>query len=432
MRRLSSFRAHFDPEILKSLRWQYFLNIGVGLLGAAYILAISRLLGPSAFGVYALCTALPTVTAALLEFRLQEFVIFLKEHSERQRFVTLLAAVFWFDVLTKLLAAACAIGAAALLEVQGYEGIESRWVIVAAILVLSTKTLSGPAMGILRSHGKLEYFSLAQVGDWTFRLIALAALAFADDLGIASILWSQVAVGALFNLAVIRRALIEVDLPLARVATGWKHLPALVRENARYMFPNQGISATEAVVKELDVLVCGLFLTTAQVGTYKVAKSMAAIAWRLADPIFIVILPKLARLHSLGQAEELRAFVRTLTLVLAPSGMILFAASVAGVWLVGPLALGPDYADAIRLFPVAASWMLVALPLVWTHSLSVASGRPLIQFAGSGLGNAIGLAAIWIGAWQVGIAGALVGLSLAYALPFVFAFLLLRRLRAGS
>jgi hypothetical protein len=43
------------------------------------------------------------------------------------------------------------------------------------------------------------------------------------------------------------------------------------------------------------------------------------------------------------------------------------------------------------------------------------------------LGNGIGLLAILLGASQFGIEGALVGLSLAFCLPFVFSFLLLRR-----
>jgi O-antigen/teichoic acid export membrane protein len=82
---------------------------------------------------------------------------------------------------------------------------------------------------------------------------------------------------------------------------------------------------------------------------------------------------------------------------------------------------------AITLFPWESAWFLGALPLVCTHSLTIASAKPAIFFLGGGIGNGIGLVAIWLGAWRFGIEGALIGLSLAFCLPFLFSFLLLRR-----
>jgi O-antigen/teichoic acid export membrane protein len=422
-----SFRTHFDPEILKSLKWQYFLNIGIGVLGAAYILALSRLLGPESFGAYTLCAALPAVAAALLDYRLQEFVLYIREHCERTEFPRILAALFWFDALAKLLVVALALAAFAVLDARGYDGIYLRFVVLSSVLVFVGKSFSGPAMGTLRSCGKLEYFSIVQVADWFFRLVALAVLFFAARLTVASVIWSQIAVAGIFNAVVVRRAMREIDLSAAQFLAGPIAVPGVFRKHSRLIFANQGISATDAVVKELDVIVSGIFLSTAQVATYKVAKSMAAIAWRLADPVLIVIMPKMAKLHSQGRMEELSAFVRTLTWGLAPTAVLLFGASVCGVFLLGPFVLGPEYAEAITLFPLASAWILVALPLVWTHSLSIASGKPAIFFLGGGIGNGIGLVAIWLGAWRFGIEGALIGLSLAFCLPFLFSFLLLRR-----
>jgi O-antigen/teichoic acid export membrane protein len=424
---MKSFRTYFDAEILYSLRWQYFLNIGIGILGAAYLLALSRLMGPEDFGTYTLCAALPTVAAALLDSRLQEFVLYISENCDRSKYPRILAALFWFDAFSKLLVVCLALAAFAALNARGYSGIYLSYVFLSAVLVFVGKSFSGPAMGTLRSCGKLEYFSTVQVIDWVFRLIALGALFLAGRVTIANVIVSQIVVAGVFNLVVVRRATSEINMTAAEFIAGPTGVLNLLKRYARLIFANQGISAMEAVVKELDVIVSGVFLTTVQIATYKVAKSIAGVAWRLADPILIVILPKMAKLHASGRTSELNGFVRALSLGLAPSAILLFGASVAGVLLLGPFVLGPDYAEAITVYPFAAAWILIALPLVWTHSLSVATGRPGLFFLGSGFGNGIGLLAICLGAWQYGVAGALVGLSLAYCLPFLFAFLLLRR-----
>jgi O-antigen/teichoic acid export membrane protein len=423
---VSALRSNFDAEILKSLRWQYFLNIGIGVLGAAYILSLSRLLGPESFGTYTLCAAFPAVAAAMFDYRLQEFVLYIRENCGRSEFPRILAALFWFDALSKLLVVGLALAAFAVLKARGYEGIYFHFVLLSSVLIFVGKSFSGPAMGTLRSCGKLEYFSTVQVTDWFFRLLALAGLFLAGRVDIPAVLWSQIVIGGLFNAVVVARAMREIGLTRQQFVSGPRSAPRLLRENARLIFANQGISATDAVVKELDVLVSGIFLTTSEIATYKVAKSMAAIAWRLADPVLIVIMPKMARLHSLGRKSELQAFVSALTLALTPSAVVIFTVSVAGVFIVGPFVLGPEYAQSIALFPLASAWILVALPLVWTHSLSIASGKPGLFFAGGGLGNGIGLLAILLGASQFGIEGALVGLSLAFCLPFVFSFVLLR------
>jgi O-antigen/teichoic acid export membrane protein len=154
---------------------------------------------------------------------------------------------------------------------------------------------------------------------------------------------------------------------------------------------------------------------------------MAGMAWRLADPIFIVIMPKLAKICSSDQTEKLTSFVKALLLVLIPSALLLFVTSVAGVALVGRFLLGKEYVEAVKLYPAASAWILIALPLIWTHPLSIASGKPSLFFVGGGLGNAVGLLAIVLGAWRFGVEGALIGLSLAFCLPFVFSFMILRR-----
>jgi O-antigen/teichoic acid export membrane protein len=422
-----NLKRHLSSDIIKSLKWQYFLNIGLGIIGATYLLLLSQILGSESFGIYTLCAAIPAVSVALFDYRLQEFVLYIKENSRIADFPKTLSAILWLDLLSKIAFSLLSVSAFYFMKMLGYKDIYLDIVILCTALIFVGKMFSGPAMGTLRSCGKLEYFSFAQVADWTLRLAALICLYANDLVSISSALWSQIFIAAIFNALIVRRAAIEVGLSLDDFFTKSNRLSSLLSSNSHLIIANQGISASDSVVKELDVVISGIFLTAPQIAAYKVAKSLAAIAWRLADPVFIVIMPKMAKLNAAGHSAELSAFVKALTLILLPVAIALFGASVVGVMLMGPYLVGPDYVQAISLYPLASAWILVALPLIWTHSLAAACGRPAIFFVGGGIGNAIGLGAIFFGAWLYGINGALAGLSVAFALPFALSFLLLRR-----
>lgn len=427
MSRLRGLARTFDKELLTSIRWQYFLNIGIGILGAAFILTLGRLLGSQWFGIYTLCVAIPSVVAAVLDSRLQEFVLYINEHADRPELRRILVALLWFDLLGKVLIVTLSIAICAIMIALDYSGLSLGFVSIAAGLVLGSKAMSGPAMGILRARGLLEVFSIAQVADWFFRLLALGTLYLVNWVSIESVLWSQVVIGTLFNGYVVRRACRSTEVDIASLRLGLGGMIPVLSQHRNQIFGNQAISAMDVVVKELDVLVCGIFLSPTLVGTYKIAKSLSAIAWRLADPIYIVILPKLARLRATGRSVELVTFTRHLTAGLSLAAIALYCGAALGVALIGPLAVGPEYSEALTLYPLASVWIVIALPLVWTHSLAIASARPVIQFLGGGIGNSVGLVAIWLGSAHYGVRGALVGLSLAYCLPFAFSFYFLRR-----
>ena len=426
MTQFAGLRRHFDSDMLASLKWQYVLNIGMGVLGAAFLLALGRALGPAQFGVYALCTAVPAVAVAILDARLQEFVLYIKEHCEKAAFPKILCALYWLDLFGKMLVIIFSTTAYFIMTRLGYSGLYLDYVALAALLIFSGKCFSGPSLGVLRCYGQLEFFSIMQVADWLVRLLALGALFASDRLTIGSAIGAQIAIAGGINLVVMRRSMGFAQLSNFDLLRGASHLPGLLKESGSIIFANQAVSAMDSVVKELDVIVSGVFLSTPAVGTYKIAKSLAGIAWRLADPIYIVVLPKLANLHAQKLSEELSLFTRHLALVLVPAAALLYGASVLGVNYVGPLVVGGDYLAAVKYYPLAAAWIVIALPLVWTHSLAIASGRPLIQFLAGCLGNGLGLLALCLGAAYFGVRGALTGLSLAYCLPFVFSFFFLQ------
>lgn len=413
----------------RQLKWQYFLNIGIGVLAAVYVLALGRLLGVSDFGVYTLCVALPTVTLNLSDARLQECMLYFRANLPNGKaYAETAVSVFCFDIAIRAIAAIASILAALALTYLGYLHLYLEYVLWSAAAVFSTKAMSTPAMGILRGEGELDYFSKAQVADWSVRLLALFILACSGKLSITTALLSQLLSGGFFNFLIVRRACCILFVPLAiNLREGWAGISSLIGTNRRLIFGSQAISAMDCVVKELDVLICGVFLSSAQIGIYKMAKNFAGIVWRLADPVYILVLPRLAALYAAGNSERLNILTKTLAIGLFVTGLILYGVSVGAMALIGSLMLGPEYLPTIELFPIASLWIVFTLPLIWTHSMSLAAGRPDIQMWGGAIGNGLGAIAITAGAYEAGVYGATWGLSAAYFLPFLFSFIFLRR-----
>jgi O-antigen/teichoic acid export membrane protein len=429
---LSAYRqieGALGVDIMRMARWQYFLNIGLGIVGALYMLVLGRLLGAAEFGFYTLCVAVPTVVFSLSDARLQECILYLHANAgSKAEFRTQAVAIYAFDVAVRLVALVTSILFGFIIVRLGYAKVDAHLVLLATLTVVTTKLVSTPSMGVLRANGEMSFFSIMQVADWAMRLVSLVALYAIGALSLQNVLITQIVIGGIFNVFVILRALCILELDsVSQVITDARNIVPVLRANRSLVFGSQAISAMDSVVRELDVLICGLFLSVAQVGVYKMAKSLAGIVWRLADPVYIIVLPRLAALHAAKDHDRLAHLTRLLTLGLAGFSLILYLVSVVGVDVIGPRLVGPEYAQAIALYPLAAAWIVVALPLLWTHSMAIAAGRPVIQMWGGLLGNGIGLLALFAGAYSFGLTGAAIGLSLAYCLPFVFSFVLLRR-----
>lgn len=422
-----------ESDLLRPLQWQYFANITVGVVGALYMLLLGRMIGVHEFGVYAVVVATPTLVSNCFDLRLQETIIYLQsrlggENSGESAVSSGdIAAIFSIDLLARCGGLAASIVAGALVDAYLGMGTGLAVALAAALMVFLGKAGNSPAMGILRVRGELDYFAKCQVSDWTVRTLLLIALQQSGNLGLLSILASQAASAAFHNALVVARANRRFSageghslfLGLRTIARTW-------RAHRLLLLNGQAISISDSVIKELDTIAIAAILPVSSVGIYKMAKNFAAIAWRAADPIYIVILPRLAELRRAADGAALRAFLRGMTLTLLGLGVVLFAGSVLAAHLGVAFVLGPQFATTAAIFPLAGAWILVGTPLIWTHSLAFAAGRPGIQTQASAIGNVAGLLAIYFGALQFGLPGAAFGLSIAYALPFVLAFVFLR------
>lgn len=419
-----------DRDLLRPLQWQYFANITVGVVGALYMLLLGGMIGVHEFGIYAIVVAAPTMVSNCFDLRLQETIIYLQSRlgsDEGDVDSDVIASIMMTDLLARLVGLTLSVIAGMLVAL--YLGVDVGFIVAlaAALVVFLAKAGNSPAMGILRVRGELDYFAKCQVSDWSVRLLLLVALHQAGALNLLTILASQACSAAFHNGLVIARANLKFREEAGHALFGGLgSIGRTWRTHRSLLLNGQAISISDSVIKELDTIAVASLLPVSSVGAYKMAKNFAGIAWRAADPIYIVILPRLAQLRSHADSAALRSFLRSMTFLLLGFGVILFGGSVLAAHLGVRLVLGPEFAPSAAIFPLAGAWILIGTPLIWTHSLAFAAGRPGVQTWASAIGNIVGLLAIYAGAWQFGLSGAALGLSVAYALPFVLAFVFLR------
>lgn len=422
----------FDRLQLFSFRdmiWQYVASFGVAIFGALFILAAGRVMGPTDFGTYAIVAAVPTVVNALFDYRIQEVsIVILSEQADREAAARNVRSLFLFDILARLVAFLVSVPAGVI--VSNLLGFDTGWMVslLAALAVFFAKAGNGVAIGLMRLSGNIQKYAILQSIDWALRFAGFAATYFLAGITIETAFLVQVPSALLINLWILHLAyrIAFEKYGVARTADGaMVHLRAFCGRRSKLLLGSQSISAVDSVVKELDTLICGIFLSAQNVAVYKIAKSIAAIAWKCVDPIFVIILPNIATYISSGRIAELSVILKKATVYLFFLAIFVFLVVWAASYPFTLYILGPAYEGVPSIFPLISIWIVVALPFIWTHSVAMASGNAALQ-ALSGLAGAIvGAAALIVGAASWSLYGAALGLSVAYAAPFVVSCIVL-------
>lgn len=426
----SSSQSDFRAKLTRSLRWQYLANIGVGVLGAAYVIALARIVGAYSFGIYAILTGLGTLLFNIFDFRLQEQIIYFHAQVGKDDGVSrhTIAAMFAVDVVARTIGLIVTFVAGIIAVLTLNIAVGALTVFLAALSVFVAKVGSTPAMGLLRVRERLNLFVVAQLVDWSLRLFSLVVIVTSGHLSLANVLGAQCLCALAANLYVLIRARREYFHEYQNsLMIDARRTPSVVRNHWRKLAANQGISVADSVVREADTVIVGYMLSVEASGLYKMAKNFAGIAWRAADPVFIVVMPILSQFWAGKAFDELNAFIRKLTVVLAGGGIVLYGLSCVGAVFAVKFVLGAAYWPSAQVFPVAALWLVVSMPLIWTHPLAMATARADLQTWASTIGSLIGLAVLCLGTLYFGLWGAALGLSVAYSLPFVIAAILLKK-----
>lgn len=430
--RFRSILSATDNSVFSSrdILWQYAANFGAPVLGAIFVLLLGRFLDIDHFGIYAIAAATPVVVNAIFDFRLQEVsIVLLNKICDNKTKQIDLSCLYILDIFLRIIAfVLSAFAGYAIFQIYGLP-LGPNIAFVAAAGFLFWKGGSATALGVLRQSGNIRIYAILQSCDWLTRVLLLLLCQATATLGIGTVFYLQLAPALIFNLVTIylsiRISRTTLDLRLARLSD--VRLVSFFRANRRVLLSSQAVSSSEVVARELDMLICGALLPPQAVAIYKMAKNFAYMAWKLVDPLFVVLLPGVARYIAEGRIAELAQFIKRAMGRLLFVSVTLYLVSCVGAWVVTGIALGEDYRQVAMVYPLIALWVVVSLPLIWTHSVAIASGNAPVQAWAGAVGNLSGLVVLTAGAAALGVYGAAIGLSVAFAAPFVFSFYLLIR-----
>ena len=392
-------------------------NGAQAVLGGAYLLVLGRALGPAAFGVFSVVTALVSVAGLLLEMRIQDVVardlsnvVDAKDLSGQSgsKVVDLfvLEALGRFIPVVGLLLLTPTLAAASNLSA------DSHWLIgLAAAGFLLSKTGIGLSTGLLRVLGRTDLIAACMSADWGLRLLLTILLAMLNVLTVANALWVALAVGSICNAG---QLVLAAGQFAARVAPltplNWS-LPAALgrlRDDRRLIAANLGVSASDLMAKDLDIAMISSFMTADKVGLYKMAKSFVQVIWRAIDPFYLAIMPEVQRLWAAKEVTKLKALLAKTSSRLIVLSLGLVTVGCAAVWVFGDRVLGPGFESVPALMLLMSIWVVFCAPLVWGHPLAVAINRPELAVAGSFLGSVAGVAAFLTLTPRFGLTGAAV------------------------
>jgi O-antigen/teichoic acid export membrane protein len=423
--------------LLTNLRWQYLANIAVAVLGGVYLLLLGRFLGATEFGLYSVCLSYAIIVFGFSDLRLQEATIQfvnLDDHNSQSNAGPTAEAIFSLDIVLKLLIGLVFVVAAPFISSALGLSHDGQTILFLCFLnAFVAKVGNSVAVGLLRAANRFNLHAIVLLIEWVSRVVLTALAIIGAGARLPEVLILSAVVGLVSNFT-----LIIVAVRAAHFRPEWlilkdrKRLVHALSSMRAFILPSYGISLLDNVAKEADVAVIALFLPLPTVGVYKMAKSIVLMMWKAADPFFLVVMPTLVKYVRSSDAAGLTMFLRRFSFLLAGVSAAMVAISAVLIPVAVPHILGPEFSDVSSIFLLMSAWILVSLPLIWTHAYAAAIGRPVLQLGGSLLGNGVMLALLFALTPAFGLIGAAIAWSTGLAACFVGALGILWAKKAFS
>jgi O-antigen/teichoic acid export membrane protein len=405
------------------------IALGLGLVQA---IVLARSLGPTEFGTFALVIAVPTVAFALVDARSEDAMVkYLGEFQageQTRRSAAVVSLAYRVDAIVGITGVALLAVAAPWVKHHVVKVPVATDLLAVSAFAAAAAITSATSRGVLASHGRFAAIALVRSTSVAARVLALCLIAVAGGglraLVVAVAVASTVE-AAWLGLAAQRAAASSGAPPWWRIST--RELGSRRREILRFMGYTNLSTLVATFAKDTDILILGYATGPADVGYYRLARSLAVPIASAILPLQAVVYPRLSALVATNDVTRLRQTVRRLlTLVGLPlAGLTLF-----GVVLAGP---------AVRLIASArfdpattpARWLIAGSAFVllcfWVRPLLLALGRVRYLFVQSTVTAAMALVSMLVltdryGASGTAAARAVVtgivgtGLAAAYAL----------------
>ncbi len=381
-------------------------------LGFVLQVFLGRMLGVAGYGIYALGVSVIEVCGQLSQLGISNglvrFVAMCRAESNIPGLKGTLLASFGMGLGASLAGAVALACAAPWLSIRVFH--EPGLVLPLRILAFALPfyNLASFAQSALRGAQRMATFALIGVARVIATLVAAGALVIAG-FGVAG------AVGG-FAIAALLTSILGISILVKSLPANTWYVGASpqLREILRFSIPLYLAGFSYIIMSRTDIMMLGYFSSSADVGAYRAAVSLARLAVFALAAINMAFAPMIAELYQRNEHEELSRIYKTaarwsmlLSLVVALP-LILFSNELLGMY-------GSDFQRA--------EWALVILAVFQLVNAGVGSVGFMLQMSGHQdwvLGNNLFSAAMnvvlnlwWIPRWGILGAAVATGLSLA-------------------
>jgi len=426
-------------NISKDFTCQLLATAGQTFFGGLYIVVLYKLVSAEDFGVYSLLTSITAIGFQILDYRPQEAVPRLMgviDNSNQRKLIEVWVQLNILDLLTKTV---CAFSLIVFFAASKYcldkKPTNTESVAVVLIVVASTyvsKLGNGVAQAALRVTQNYHAIAIIVTVEHGAKLGYLAISYALGHESLNNILSGSLAISAIVCIAanIIGwknwKQKYAPNLPLREFPP--KNINRFLfnsRDNWKYVLGNVAFSIIDLPAKELDVIICSAYLKIQDVGTYKLCKLAAGLLWKPFEPVLLILVPRLTLLIQTHDHKQIRDLVskvsKTAFLVASVLYILELLLSSYGSAVYDKLGLQ----TAIHQLPYMTFWIVIAAPLVWTHSLLASFGLSWSILIASIISNAVALWCINDLTASWGLKGAGVAWSLGLCGYYVVAFFIL-------
>lgn len=242
-------------------------------------------------------------------------------------------------------------------------------------LTLLISTVDDSSTTVLRLSGRFRLLAMTVVTVESLRIAAIA-LALAVNQSLTAVLVGLLAydlVGAGVNLVAASRTFRRTAgrTLLGRASAQFAGRTAMLR----MVIHTNVVSYVRIAQVQLPTLLLGALTSASEVGLYKVGAAAGSMVGRIADPLYMSVLPRLSRLWSAGKRDEIARLIRNGTPVAATAvGMVLLVVIVFSSPILRIIG-GSQATAATPVLVLIGTGNAVSAVLFWNASLLFAAGR---------------------------------------------------------
>jgi O-antigen/teichoic acid export membrane protein len=366
-------------RLLANSGWLLSANTVSMALAFVQGIVVARMLGIEQYGILALVTTYATTVNQLIDSRVWETAIkFVAEYRGRgdlARATAVIKLCYLIDAISGVLGFVILYITARWASLVFVKNISAVGLIQFYALSVLVSVPLGTASALLRMNNRFDWLAYQSAGMNAFRLAGVIVIALAG-LGIEGVVSVYLVAGCMGMLFLVWFSLWSAR---ALCLTPWRQAPLRLlhgeyRRILMFTWHTNLIGTSRLVTARADMLVLGWLAMPAEVGFYKLAKTLAEPLNMVFSPLHSILYPEFSTLMSQENFRKIKQLQWQLSLtilaVMVPTCVLL----TLGLPAITPLVFGEGFAGAIPLAQLLV-WQIVWTPLIWLPGWLLALGR---------------------------------------------------------